>query len=273
MTEPAKSGGHDLAADAEKLRKLHVPGDPLILANVWDPTSALVVESAGMRAIATASNAVAPVNGFEDHGHLPADVAFGALRRIAEAVKLPVTADLEHGYGLSPREFVDRLADAGACGANLEDTDHETGALVDAGRHAARVSDIKEAARARGFNLLINARIDVFFHKASLGEGLKRARMYFDAGADCVYPMFLSDTSAIREYVALGPTNVLYGPGTPSLRELAALGVARISVASYLLRLLLRRLEAAAGALLRYDDQGFGPEWHSDLLEMRLINR
>ena len=103
---------------------------PLLLANVWDPTSARVVESAGMRAIATASTALAPVNGYEDHGHLPPDVAFSALRRIADAVTLPVTADLEDGYGLSPEEFVDRLADAGACGANLEDTDHRVGALL-----------------------------------------------------------------------------------------------------------------------------------------------
>ena len=112
MTMQTQTSGHDVAADADVLRKLHVPGDPLILANVWDPTSALVVEAAGVRAIATASNALAPVNGFEDHCHIPADVAFGALRRIADAVKLPVTADLEDGYGLSPEEFVDRLAEA-----------------------------------------------------------------------------------------------------------------------------------------------------------------
>src|SRR5215468_6958325 len=124
MIEQTKSGKHDVAADAEKLRKLHVPGDPLLLANVWDPTSARVVESAGMRAIATASNALAPVNGYEDHGRLPPDVAFGALRRIADAVKLPVTADLEDGYGLSADEFVERLLDSGACGANLEDSDY-----------------------------------------------------------------------------------------------------------------------------------------------------
>ena len=272
MTEQTRSGGHDLPADAEKLRKLHVPGDPLILANVWDPPSALVVESAGMRAIATASNALAPANGYEDHAHLPVDVAFGALRRIADAVKVPVTADLEDGYGLSPEEFVDRLARAGACGANLEDSDHRAGALVDADRHAARIAAIKAAARARGFDPVINARVDVHYHKGPVEEGLKRARKYFDAGADCVYPIFLFDASVIREYVALGPTNVLYGPGTLALRELAGLGVARISVASFLLRLLLKRLEVATGALLRYDDQGFGPEWQADLLQMKLIN-
>jgi 2-methylisocitrate lyase-like PEP mutase family enzyme len=270
MNSQTTSRGHDIAADAQRLRKLHAAGDPLILANVWDPTSALVVESAGAHAIATASNALAPVNGYEDHGHLPADVAFGALRRIADAVKVPVTADLEEAYGLSPEEFVERLVATGACGANIEDTDHRANALIDAGRQAARIAAIKSAARARGVDLVINARVDVHYHKGALEDGLKRARMYLDAGADCIYPIFLFEASAIREYVALGSTNVLYAPGALALRELAGLGVARISVASFLLRLLLKRLEAAAGALLRYDDLGVGPEWHSGLLQMKL---
>src|SRR5215510_13312445 len=137
------SGKHDVAADAEKLRKLHVPGNPLVLANAWDPTSARVVESVGVRAIATASNALAPVNGYEDHGHLPPEVAFGALRRIANAVTLPVTADLEDGYGLPPEEFIDRLVEAGACGANLEDTDQRAGTMVDADQQASRIAAIK----------------------------------------------------------------------------------------------------------------------------------
>jgi len=272
MTENTKPARHDVAADAETLRRLHVPGDPLILANSWDPPSALVVESSGARAIATASNALAPANGYEDHDHLPVAVAFGALRRIADAVRVPVTADLENGYGLSAEEFVECLANAGACGANLEDTDHRAGGLVDADRHAERIAAIKSAARARGFDPVINARVDVHIHKGAVEEGLRRARKYFAAGADCVYPIFLSDASAIRQYVALGPTNVLYGPETLTLRELAGLGVARISVASFLLRLLLKRLEIAAGALLRYDDQGFGPEWQGNLLQMKLIN-
>ncbi len=270
MTLPMESSAHDVAADAAVLRKLHVPGDPLILANVWDPTSALVVESAGMRAIATASNALAPVNGFEDHCHLPPDVAFGALRRIADSVKLPVTADLEDGYGLSPEEFVDRLAGAGACGANLEDTDHRAGALVDADTQAKRIAAIKSAGRSRGIDFVINARVDVHYHKGPLEEGLNRARKYLDAGADCIYPIFLFDAAAIRQYVALGPTNVLYAPGTATLRELAGLRVARISVASFMLRLLLRRLESAAGALLRYDDAGLGSEWQDNLMGVKL---
>lgn len=255
MTGQTKSGGHDVAADAEKLRKLHVPGDPLLLANVWDPPTARVVESAGMCAIATSSAAIAPVNGYEDYGHLPPDVAFSALRRIADAVTLPVTADLEDGYGLSPEEFVDRLANAGACGANLEDTDHRVGALVDADRHAERIASIKAVARARGFDPVINARVDVHVHKGPLEEGLKRARKYFDAGADCVYPILLSDVSAIREYVALGPTNIVYGPESIALGELTRLGVARISVGPFLFWHVLKQLGVSIDALRRFDDK------------------
>ena len=261
---------HDVAADAEKLRRLHVPGDPLILANVWDPVSARVVEAAGMRAIATGSNALAPVSGYQDHGFLPADVAFGALRRITDTVKLPVTADLEDGYGLSAEELVDRLAGAGACGVLLEDSDNRACILGDADEHADRIAAVKAAARARGFAPVINARIDVHVHKGTLEEGLRRARRYLAAGADCVYPIFLTDASAIRQYVALGPTNILYSPGSIKLRELANLGVARISVASFFLRLLVKRLEIAVDALRRLDDNGFGPEWQRNLLHLKL---
>jgi len=255
MTEAAQSIRHDVVADAVKLRALHVPGDPLLLANIWDPATARVVESAGMHAIATASAALAPVNGYEDHGRLPPDVAFGALRRIAAAVTLPVTADLEDGYGLSAGEFVDRLMDAGACGANLEDTDHRTGSLVDPDTQAQRIAAIKAAARARGFNPVINARVDVHLKKGTLEQGLARARKYFEAGADCVYPIILSDAASIREYVALGPTNILYRPDSTALAELARLGVARISVGPSLFRLLLKRLENAVDAFRRFDDK------------------
>ena len=251
-----RDAAHDVVADAATLRRLHVPGDPLLLANIWDPATARVAEAAGMRAIATASAAVAPVNGHEDHGHLPPDVAFSALRRIADAVSLPVTADLEDGYGLSAQEFVDRLASAGACGANLEDTDHRAGALVDADRHAERIASIKAAARAHGFDPVINARIDVHLRNGPIEDGLSRARKYFDAGADCVYPILLSDPSAIREYVALGPTNILYRPEGIEPAELARLGVARISVGPSLFRLLLKRLEAAIDAFRRLDGKG-----------------
>ena len=254
MSTQGERDTRDVVRDAATLRLRHVPGDPLLLANIWDPATARLVEAAGMQAVATASAALAPVNGYEDHGRLPPDVAFSALRRIAAAVTLPVTADLEDGYGLTPEEFVTRLMEAGACGANLEDTDHRAGALGDADRHAALIASIKAVARARGFNPVINARVDVHLHRGTLEEGLRRARKYFDAGADCIYPILLSDRTAIQEYVALGPTNILYKPRTIPLAELAELGVARVSVGPLFFRLLMKRLELAIDAFRRLDD-------------------
>jgi 2-methylisocitrate lyase-like PEP mutase family enzyme len=254
MTGPAQPGSHNVAVDAETLRALHVAGQPLLLANIWDPATARVVESAGMRAIATASAALAPVNGYEDHGKLPPDVAFTALRRIAEAVTLPVTADLEDGYGLSPDELVKRVVDAGACGFNLEDTNHAAKVLVDVDQQAERIAAIKAAGRALGVDLVLNARIDVQFHNRPVEEGLHRAKKYFEAGADCVYPILLSDVPAIREYVALGKTNILYRPGGPPLSELVKTGVSRISVGPFLFQLILKRLQAAIDALRHLDD-------------------
>jgi 2-methylisocitrate lyase-like PEP mutase family enzyme len=255
MTSQAKPGRHDVAADAAKLRALHVPGEPLLLANIWDPATARIVESSGMCAVATASSAFAPVNGYEDYGRLPPDVAFGALRRITDAVSLPVTADLEDGYGLSPEELVERIADAGACGLNLEDTDHRTKSLVGADEHAERIAAIKAAARARGFDLVLNARVDVHVYNGPLEEGLKRAQKYFNAGADCIYPILLSDVGAIPKYVALGPTNMLCAPGGMPLGELVRAGVARISVGPFLFQLLQKRLEAAIHAFRGLDDK------------------
>ena len=112
--------------------------------------------------------------------------------------------------------------------------------------------------------------MDVHFHKGAVADGLKRARKYFAAGADCVYPIFLWDIAAIRDYVALGPTNILYAPESLALAELAELGVARISVASFLFRLLHKRLQVAVDALHRLDDKGFGPEWQSSLVQLKL---
>jgi len=247
---------HDVAADAAALRALHVAGNPLLLANVWDPPTARAVESAGMKAIATASAAVAPVNGYEDHGKLPPDTAFAALRRIADAVTLPVTADLEDGYGLSPEELVAPVVASGVCGLNIEDTDHSINELVDADDQAERIAAIKAAARAHDVDLVVNARIDVHLHRRPDEEGLDRAGKYLEAGADCIYPILLSDLAAIRAYVALGPTNILWRPGGPKLAELAKADVSRVSVGPFLHQLMIKHLRIAADALRRFEEQG-----------------
>ncbi|MCW1429893.1 isocitrate lyase/PEP mutase family protein [Novosphingobium sp. JCM 18896] len=246
----------DLAADAERLRALHVPGTPLLLANAWDPTVAQAVEAAGMPAVATASAVVAPVAGYEDHGHMPPDVAFAAIARIAAAVSCPVTADLEDGYGLPARELVERLLAAGACGLNLEDSDHRGGGLVDAAVQADRIAAIRQAGEDLGVRVVINARVDVHMQQGEAAEGLERARLYRAAGADCIYPIFLADPALVREHVALGPVNLLAHPGGMALAEIAELGVARISVGPLLHRAMIARVRQAAEAMANMNDTG-----------------
>jgi 2-methylisocitrate lyase-like PEP mutase family enzyme len=144
------------------LRGLHIPGDPLVLPNVWDVPSARAVVAAGFPVVATTSAGVAETLGYDDHERAPADDMFAAAARIARAVDAPVTADSEAGYGLSPSALVEALMEAGVAGCNLEDTDHAASALVDPTRQATRLADVRAEAAARGYELVINARIDVF---------------------------------------------------------------------------------------------------------------
>jgi 2-methylisocitrate lyase-like PEP mutase family enzyme len=241
-----------LAERARRLADLHDWERPLLLPNAWDAASARVLESAGFPAVATSSSAVAASLGYPDREAAPAAEMLGAVARIAAATSLPVTADLEAGYGLPAAEIVERLLAAGAVGCNLEDSDHRSGGLVDPGRQAERLAQVRAAADASGVGLVINARVDVYLHEVGapgqrLAEALRRARRYLEAGADCVFPIMLSDEEPLAELVrdAGGPVNVLYGPGTPSLERLAELGVARISFGGGLHRatqMLLRRL-------------------------------
>jgi 2-methylisocitrate lyase-like PEP mutase family enzyme len=221
---------------------------------VWDPPSAQAVQAAGVPAIATASAAVAPVGGFEDHGGMPPDVAFAAAARIAAAVSCPVTADLEDGYGLPPRDIVERMLAAGVSGLNLEDSDHAANRLVDPAVQADRIAGIRQAATALGVPVVINARVDSYLHGEAHDAALARARLYREAGADCIYPIFLADPALVADHVALGPVNLLGRRGGMTLGDMAALGVARISLGPQLHRLLMERLTLAAEALSRLDD-------------------
>ncbi|MGN9838041.1 isocitrate lyase/PEP mutase family protein [Nonomuraea sp. H19] len=216
-------------AKAAALRALHVPGNPLVLPNVWDAASAGAVREAGFPAVATGSAAVARVLGYEDGEDTPVGEMMAAVARIARAVDVPVTADVERGYGLKPTELAERLAATGAVGCNLEDTDPRTGELIDAGAQAEFLAEVRSAA---GQDLVINARIDTYARgRTSRQEAVERGRRYLEAGADCVYPIMLGDESEIQALVAEvgGPVNILFRPGTPSPGRLAELGVARIS--------------------------------------------
>lgn len=225
------------------LRSLHVPGAPLVLPNAWDVASARAVAAAGFPVVATTSGGVAESLGYEDEQHAPVEEMFAAARRIARSVDLPVTVDGEAGYGLAANDLVEALLEVGAAGCNIEDTDHAAGRLVDVGRHADRLAEIRGAASERDYGLVINARIDVFLAErdarpqGDLLEGaIVRARAYRGAGADCVYPIFLHDDETIARFVdgATAPVNVLALPHAPGIERLAELGVARISYGSAL---------------------------------------
>jgi 2-methylisocitrate lyase-like PEP mutase family enzyme len=231
----------DLAAYAGTLRDLHQRGNPLVLPNVWDAATAGLVAEAGFPVVATSSSAVANSLGFPDGEQSPADEIFAAIRRIAKAVELPVTADVEAGYGLSAEDLVAGLLKAGAVGLNLEDTDHAAGGVRTPEWQAERLARVRTAADDAGVPLVINARVDAFIrtgdpdqHAAVFADAVERAKHYRDAGADCVYPIALADRALIAEFVRQVdcPVNIMLKPTTPTVGELGALGVARVSLAT-----------------------------------------
>jgi len=247
----------DLQSRCDVLRSLHRPGDPLLLPNAWDVATAKAVVAAGFPVVATTSAGVAGSLGFADHEGAPGDEMLAAAARIARGVDVPVTVDAEAGYGMEPAELIAALRSAGAAGCNLEDTDHATETLRDPGEHAEWLRAVREAAADDGYPLVVNARIDVFLHpwlagnagpqEALVDEAAERANAYLEAGADCVFPIVLSEKDALRRFVSevSGPVNVVRLPQAPSLAELAELGVSRVSWGLLLY----------AGAMARFEEQ------------------
>jgi 2-methylisocitrate lyase-like PEP mutase family enzyme len=232
----------DVESRCDLLRSLHRPGEPLLLPNAWDVATARAVVAAGFPVVATTSGGVAATLGYEDHEGAPGDEMLAAAARIVRGVEVPVTVDAEAGYGMEPAMLVAALRRAGAAGCNLEDTDYTDRSLRDVDRHAEWLRSVRQVASDDGYGLVINARIDVFLWPLLAGAGpgtqeelvpeaLRRANAYLDAGVDCVYPIVLWETDALRRFMSevRGPVNVVRLPQAPSLAELAALGVARVS--------------------------------------------
>jgi 2-methylisocitrate lyase-like PEP mutase family enzyme len=199
---------------------------------------------------------VAESLGYQDREGAPAEEMFAAAARIAQSIDVPVTVDAEAGYGMQPAELVAALRNAGAAGCNLEDSDYTAGRLRDPDRHAEWLSAVRTAATEEDYPLVINARVDVFLADFVAGaapgtqedlvpEALRRAHAYLEAGADCVYPIALWEEDALREFTSRisAPINIMRLPQAPSLAELAALGVARVSWATFLYRDALARFE------------------------------
>ena len=254
MTDPLKSR-------CDLLRSLHQPGDPLLLPNAWDVATARAVVAAGFPVIATTSGGVAATLGYEDHEGAPADEMLAAAARIVRGVDVPVTVDAEAGYGKEPAELVAVLRTVGAAGCNLEDTDHAAGSLRDPDRHAQWLRAVRDAASEEGYGLVVNARVDTFLvpffsgedgsQEVLVPEALDRANAYLEAGADCVYPIGLWEPDALGHFMSevRGPVNVIRLPQTPSVAELAALGVARVSWATLLYRDAMARFQEQLASL------------------------
>ncbi|MEU5564947.1 isocitrate lyase/PEP mutase family protein [Micromonospora musae] len=214
------------AATFRALHQNRAAGDPLVLPGPWDAASARAFAEAGYPALATPSAGIAASLGYED-GSTPPDEMFAAVARIARAVPVPVSADVEGGYGLPPRELVGRLLEAGAVGCNLEDSvQHST--LKDPQRHAQWLAEVREEA---GDDLFINTRVDTFL--VGMGDpddAVARARLYAAAGADCVYPIMApAEVIPVLRAGIEGPLNLVGTPEKESVAELGRLGATRIT--------------------------------------------
>ncbi|HEX8650730.1 MAG TPA: isocitrate lyase/phosphoenolpyruvate mutase family protein [Pyrinomonadaceae bacterium] len=246
---------------AATFREMHHGTKILILPNAWDVASARIFEAVGFGALGTTSAGVAASLGYPDGQRIPLDDMLRVVRRIAEGVMVPVTADIEAGFGVTEgavAETVTSVIRAGAIGINLEDgTDNPESPLIDLNEHAAKVGAAKQAARSADVPIVINARTDVYLlevgeRSSRLQETVRRANSYLEAGADCVFVPGLGDAEVIAMLVreVAGPINILAGRGVPTIPELVELGVARVSVGSGLMRAALAFTKSAAEGLL-----------------------
>jgi 2-methylisocitrate lyase-like PEP mutase family enzyme len=250
----------DQAHKAEQFRALHIPGKPVVLFNIWDAGGAKAVALGGAKAIATGSWSVANANGFADGERIPLALAIDNLRRIVGATQLPVTVDLESGYGDTPEMVGETIAlaiEAGAVGCNLEDSFPANGKLRERVDYANRVRRARQAADAANMRFFINARTDIFLQRppeqhddVMVAEAIDRAHAYAKAGADGLFAPGLADIVLIARLAEASPLplNIMVGDTTPSVRVLAEHGVARLSHGPGPYLMAMRALEEAARA-------------------------
>ena len=248
------------ASKAIQFRELHRGPGVLILPNAWDVASARVFEDAGFPAIATTSAGIAFSLGYPDGQRIPREEMLARIGRIARAVRVPVTADIEAGYGSSAEAAARttlELIQAGAVGMNLEDASlSPVEPLIDLQLAVEKIKAVRASAERLHVEIVVNARTDVYLQSgpdpdADYSEALRRLVAYREAGADCVFVPGLKDADTIGPLVKAVhcPLNILAGPGTPSIPELEKLGVARVSLGSGPMRATLGLLRRAAEEL------------------------
>ncbi|MGB8348606.1 MAG: isocitrate lyase/phosphoenolpyruvate mutase family protein [Ktedonobacteraceae bacterium] len=256
----SKSQPVDQKTKAMRLRELHHGPAILVLPNAWDVASARIFEQAGFPAIATTSSGVAAALGYPDGQHIKRDEMIEAVRRIAAAISCPVTADMESGFGDGSEDVIQTMRaviEAGAVGVNIEDsTKKGKRKLLDVDYQVALLKEVRQLGDALDVPLVINARTDVYLLPGGNAESkveqvVQRATAYLASGADCFFPIGASDAQTIAALTRAisGPVNVLAGSKTPSIAELARLGVARVSFGSGPMRAALGYLRAVAQEL------------------------
>lgn len=226
---------------ANNFNSLHKKGNPVVLYNIWDAGSAKIVEKSGAKAIATGSAAVARAHGYSDGENLPLKLVLANLSLIVKAVDLPVSIDIESGYGLTPNEVSNAIVqaiDCGAVGFNIEDQHIAKDCLFEAKEQAKRIEACRKSVDASGVNAFINVRTDVFLRAGKndkiedlLEKVKERAKVYHQAGASGLFVPKLIDVVGIKELCETSPLpiNILKLPNCPDIRKLTELGVSRIS--------------------------------------------
>ena len=269
---------------AEKFLSMHTSGQTFIMANAWNAGSAVLLEEAGFKAIATTSAGIAFSHGLPDYqGDLPFDTAIEETRRIASAVNIPVSMDAEDGYGKTPEEVAEcfrSIAASGVVGAGIEDHPGEKDRpLYDIEEAADRVRAAREAVNALGNAFTLTARAECFLvgHSNPFAESIKRVNRYREAGADCLFVPGIKDIAVIRKLVeeVNGPISVVMGlSGKPvTLAELQDAGVARISIGGSLARATFGLVRAAASEMLDHGSFGYASQQIPDAELCELFSR
>ncbi|TQL46727.1 2-methylisocitrate lyase-like PEP mutase family enzyme [Homoserinimonas aerilata] len=249
------------AAKAELLNSLHIPGEPLIVSNVWDAVTARIVsEAPGVKALATASHSISFAHGVPDGEGLTVDQALAAAKIIIDATELPVSVDFEKGYAPGAagiEENVTRLIEVGAAGLNIEDSVGAPKApQFEVDVAASRVAAVRAAADRAGVPLVINARVDTLAGGGEWREAVTRANAYLAAGADVIFFLGLGDEDKVKRALdeVNGRISVISNPKSVPLKRLAELGVSRVSFGPGTLGLTLSHLQAAATQLTALGD-------------------
>ena len=250
---------------AQSLLTLHRQAPLLILPNVWNPIGARILQAKGYPAVATASAAISASLAYEDGEKLKRSTLIDLIGRIAHSVDVPVSADIEAGYGSSTAdldETINEVVDSGVVGVNIEDSFEEEGLLRPVEEQCKRISVVRQVADRRGIPLVINARVDSFLSSAFSDHGdatedaVTRAKAYAKAGADCIYPIGPGDEGTarvLRTRIEL-PINILVTPAAAPLKVLEAIGVNRVSFGPFVFRSCLRKFIDITETLMKQGD-------------------